>query len=251
MTAYEHGVPCWVDLGSPDVDASVAFYTGLFGWTATEASPEAGGYRMFLLRDRVVAGIGPQTAPGPPSWTTYFSVTSCDDVAGAVRDAGGTVMLDPFDVFDAGRMAVCADSQGAAFSLWEARSLPGSQLVNEPGAFCWNELYTRDPSNSLTFYAEVLGLGSVMSDENTQLLREGRPVAGMVFMEYDRFPQEVPSHWITYVAVDDCDATLARAEELGAVDVGDPIDGSVGRYAMVTDPQGAILSVIALASPGS
>lgn len=248
MTAYEHGVPCWVDLGTPDVDASVAFYSGLFGWTATSSAYDAGGYRMFVLGDKVVAGVGPQQAPGPPSWTTYFSVSSCDDVAGAVRDAGGTVMLDPLDVFDAGRMAVCADSQGAAFSLWEGRSLPGAQLVNEPGAFCWNELYTRDPSNSLTFYAEVLGLGSMMTDAYTELLLDGRSVAGMVYMDHDRFPPEVPSHWITYVAVDDCDAALARAEELGAVDVGDPVDAPVGRYGMVTDPQGAIVSVIALAS---
>ena len=251
MTAYEHGVPCWVDLGSHDIEASVDFYSGLFGWTATPPSEETGGYRMFQLGERIVAGIGPQQSPGPPSWTTYFAVTSCDDVAASVRDAGGTVMLDPFDVFEAGRMAVCADSQGAAFSLWEGRSLPGSQLVNEPGAFCWNELYTRDPSNSLTFYAEVLGLGSMMTDAYTELLLDGRSVAGMVYMDQDRFPPEVPSHWITYVAVADCDAALARAEELGAVDVGEPVDAPVGRYGMVTDPQGAIISVIALASPGS
>jgi predicted enzyme related to lactoylglutathione lyase len=253
MTAYEPGTPSWVDLGVADIDAAVSFYEQLFGWKATDPGPveETGGYRMFQIDGKPVAGIGPQQQPGAPFWTTYFSVASADETATAVHDAGGQVFVEPMDVLTAGRMAVAADSSGAAFSIWEPREHIGAVLVNEPGTLCWNELYTRDPSGSLTFYSEVFGLGSRSADgAHFELLRGSSTVAGVVFMDQDSFPPEVPSHWIAYFAVDDCDAALATAERLGALEVGEPADAPVGRYAMVTDPQGAIFSVIALSSPG-
>jgi uncharacterized protein len=249
MTEHAPGTPSWVDLGSPDIDGSVAFYEALLGWTATEPGPveETGGYRMFELRGRPVAGVGPQQAPGPPYWTTYFTVASADDTAAAVHDAGGTVMVEPMEILTAGRMAVCADSAGAPFSVWEPREHIGAGIVNEPSSICWNELYTRDADEAAAFYGEVLGLRLATSDAGTAFELDGRPVAGLVLMDdTERYPDGVPAHWIVYFAVADCDAALARAEELGALDTGDPTDSRYGRYAMVTDPQGAIFSVITL-----
>src|SRR3954454_17234711 len=113
---YEPGVPCWVDLGSPDPQGAADFYGALFGWEAPEGPEETGGYRIAMVRDRAVAGIGPAQNPGPPVWTTYVDVESADDATERVPAAGGQVIAPPIDVLDAGRMAVFVDPVGAFFS---------------------------------------------------------------------------------------------------------------------------------------
>ena len=113
---YEHGVPAWVDLGTPDIPKAIEFYSGLFGWQIEQGPAEAGGYSIALLRGRAVAGLGPQMNPGRPYWTTYVSVDSADDIVAKAKAAGGNVLMDPMDVMDAGRMAIFADPVGAVIS---------------------------------------------------------------------------------------------------------------------------------------
>jgi len=159
ITSYEPGTPSWVDLGSPDVEASAAFYAGLFGWEAhTSPDPEAGGYTMFVLDGHTVAGLGPLFDEGDrPSWTMYVAVADADATASSVAAAGGSVFVPPMDVLDAGRMAVCADDQGARFSIWQAGTHCGSTLANEPGTMCWTELAVPDSRQAIVFYGGLFG----------------------------------------------------------------------------------------------
>ena len=146
-TSYEPGTPSWVDLASPDLAASVAFYSSLFGWEAMDQGPEAGHYHMFELRAACRwPGRRPIMMEGqPPAWTTYISVERCRrQPSPRSRRPGASVFVEPMDVLDVGRMAVFADPTGAAAAVWQPRQHLGAGLVNEPGALVWNELTTRD-----------------------------------------------------------------------------------------------------------
>lgn len=257
--AYAPGTPSWVDLSSPDLDASAAFYGGLFGWQAVEPGPieQTGGYRMFQLRGKDVAGLGPVFGEGqPPAWATYISVDDVEAAARRVENAGGKVLSPPMDVMDVGRMAVFADDSGTVFSVWEAGSHPGARIVNEPGTLCWSELGRRDPEPARAFYGQVFGWvakvnpipGTATSSYTEFSLAEGQPpVAGMIQMN-EQWPQEIRPHWMTYFAVADCDATAARAVELGGAAPVPPFDMPIGRIAVLKDPHEAHFSIIALAS---
>lgn len=248
MTSYEPGTPSWVDLGTPDIPVARKFYTELFGWQIHDAGPDAGGYCMAYLRDKPVAGLGPQQNPGPPYWTTYISVADADATAAAVSAAGGQVFMPPMDVFTFGRMAVFADAGGAPFAVWQPGEHIGAGLTVEPGTLCWNELNTREPDKAKAFYAAVFGWGAGEqqgSPAYTEWTNNGRTVAGMITMD-ESWPPGVPSHWMTYFAVADADQSVARVTELGGQVRVPPTDIPPGRFAVVADPAGAVFSVIAL-----
>ena len=249
-TSYEPGTPSWVDLGSPDPAAAAAFYRGLFGWDITEPGPveETGGYMMASLRGKNVAGLGPQQNPdAPPYWTTYITVADVEKTAALASENGGAVLAEPFDVLDAGRMAVLLDSVGAAVSIWQPINHIGAQVVNEPGAFCWNELNVRDPDAAKAFYGALFGWEAVTDPAAAGAYFEwklgGKTIGGMLPMN-DEWPAEMPTHWMVYFATDDTDATAAKATELGGSVAVPPTDIAPGRFAVLHDPQGALFSVI-------
>lgn len=246
ITEYAPGTPSWADLGSPDIEASKAFYGALFGWEAADQGPEAGGYHIFMLRGQPVAGLGPAQNPGPPYWATYVAVADADATAAVVREAGGMAFLEPMDVLDAGRMAVFADPTGAPFSVWQPGAHKGSGLVNEPGSFTWNELNSRDPGAAAAFYARVFGWDGKPYEgpmEYTTFEIDGRPVAGMADMR-GRVPDEVPPHWLVYFAVAELDGATATVKEHGGSVLVGPMDiPDMGRFAVVADPQGAFFGV--------
>src|SRR5918994_6669950 len=159
FTSYAHGTPCWVDVTSPDLDGAIAFYTSIFGWdAATDPRPEARGYTMFSKKGKhVAAGSRPQGEGMPAHWTTYLASDDVDATARKVRDAGGTVMVDPFDVFDAGRMTVAQDPTGAVFAVWQAGAHIRAPLANEPGTLNWNQWQTHDPAGGGGVYHDVFG----------------------------------------------------------------------------------------------
>ncbi|HEY0410656.1 MAG TPA: VOC family protein [Candidatus Dormibacteraeota bacterium] len=246
-TSHAPGIPTWADVASPDIEASKAFYTALFGWEAqTAEAPEAGGYTMFSKNGSWVAGLGP-SGDRQPSWMTYVSTDDLDATTERVRAAGGTVMVEPMQVMTAGRMAVYQDPTGAAFSAWEPGDHIGAQLVNEPGTICWTELQTRDPEAAKAFYEAVFGWGSETATgpiPYTEWKQDGRSIGGMMPMG-DQFPAEVPSHWVVYLGAGDVDADTARAVELGGRVVVPPMDIQEGlRFSWVTDPQGAPLGLV-------
>jgi predicted enzyme related to lactoylglutathione lyase len=254
VTEYAPGTPSWVDLASPDPDGSARFYGALFGWDAAEAGPveETGGYRMLTLGGRNVAGLGPTQGEAQPGmWTTYVSTDDADAVAARVRDAGGRVMMDPFDVLGAGRMAVFVDTGGAFISVWQPQTHHGADVVNDPGAFCWNELATRDIDDAKRFYEAVFGwkgeTNAYGDTSYTEWKLGGRTIGGMIQMN-EQWPADVPPHWMVYFAVEDVDASAAQAQELGGKVAVPPTDTPAGRFAVLNDPHGAVFSIITLAA---
>jgi predicted enzyme related to lactoylglutathione lyase len=247
-TSHAPGIPSWVDLSTPDPEAAKKFYAALFGWEpVTVEAPEAGGYTMLHQRGKPVAGMAPG-GDGPPAWSTYVSTADADATAAKVRAAGGTVMLEPMQVMTAGRMAVFIDPTGAVFAVWQAGDHHGAGLVNEPGAPCWNELQTRDVVAAKRFYSAVFGWGSETHEgpmPYTEWKQDGRSIGGMMSMDAAGVPAAVPPHWLVYFGSADCDATTARAVELGATVIVPPMDIQDGlRFSVVADPQGAVFGVV-------
>ena len=257
MPEYAPGTPSWIDLSSPDPDASAAFYGTVMGWTTTEPAAETGGYRRFLQGDASIAGVMGHMQDGQPTvWSTYVSVADADATTAKVIAAGGSVIVEPMDVIDMGRMAVFADPSGAIFGIWQPWSFAGADLVNEPNSLCWNEVLTRDPEGAKAFYAAVFGWtagapgfeGAPDSYVVWQL--GGKEVGGMMELTDDFFPPEVPPHWGISFAVADCDATTDAARRAGATVTMEPMDMPIGRFSGLIDPQGATFSVMQLAQGG-
>lgn len=259
-SSYAPGTPSWIDLMTPDLDAAKAFYTGLFGWEAEDQFDGDGNriYTMFRLDGKDVAGageMGPEQRDSgmPPVWNTYISVEDVEATSARVESAGGQVMMPAMDVMESGRMAIFLDPAGAAFSAWQAREHIGAQLVNDPGAFCWNELQTREPEQAVDFYTEVFPWtvsASEMPDGDVyrEIQLDGRTIAGILTIG-DDFPPEVPNNWQTYFSVEDCQAALERVEELGGQVAMPPMELPVGTMAVVSDPQGGTFTIIELSSP--
>ena len=250
FTSYRHGTPCWVDVTTTDIEGTNAFYSGLFGWS-TEEMPNAGGYTMYSLRGKHVAAGSPPPPGGegvPPHWTTYLASDDADVTAEKVREAGGAVLMDPFDVFDSGRMTIAQDPTGAAFGIWQAGEHIGAELANEPGTLNWNQCQTDDPGRAAAFYADVFGYEVDEIDlgggEPFRVLKvDGRGVAGV----REHVPQmgNVPPHWSTVFQVADTDESVGKATELGGTVVMEPLDlPDIGRIAVLQDPVGAAFQVI-------
>jgi predicted enzyme related to lactoylglutathione lyase len=255
-TEYEPGTPCWIDLSTPDQVAAADFYGALFGWSVEEGeNPEAtGGYRVARKDGKGVGGVMKTMEEGqPPAWMTYISVSDVDETTAKAREAGGAVLAEPMTVLDYGRMAVVADPTGAVVGLWQPGTNRGAELVNEPGSMSWNELNTRDPDAAKAFYGAVFGwefedLEFEGMGPYVNVRRDGgdEAMAGMLDMNSRGIPDEVPSHWQVYFAVDDADETVGVAEENGGHLGFGPFDIPAGRFAIVSDPFGAHFAVIAL-----
>jgi predicted enzyme related to lactoylglutathione lyase len=252
-TSYEPGTPSWADLSTPDVDASATFYGGLFGWDVESAGPpeETGGYGFFVLRGKRIAGVGPLMEEGQPAvWSTYVSTDDADAVAARATEAGGAVIVEPMDVMDAGRMAFVMHPAGGAVGVWQPGRTIGAELVNEPGAMTWNELHTRDADRAKAFYSAVFGWAADDQEygEATYTVFQlgGRGVAGLS----PDLPADAPPFWLTYFEVGDCDATVAKAQELGGSATWPAMDmEGVGRFAGLADPNGTQFAVITSMQP--
>ncbi|RJQ67640.1 VOC family protein [Pseudonocardiaceae bacterium YIM PH 21723] len=254
---HVHGAPCWVDLGVPDIHQGLAFYQGLFGWDAPEIGPaEMGHYTMLTVDGRNVAALS-QNSPEettPPRWTTYLATDDLDDTLERVRKAGGEVVVDAMDVMTAGRMAIVNDPLGCVFGLWQAGEHIGYQLKGDPVSVVWTEHLSRDAERAREFYADILGVTSHrIPDEGIDYsiymptgLTDG---VGGIFDIKGHLPDSVPHHWATYFAVQDVDATVAKASELGATIIAPPFDTPYGRMAGIMDPAGAVFNVMVPAMP--
>lgn len=254
-TSYAEGTPSWVDLASADVDKSIAFYGALFGWEHAPAGPpeETGGYGMFTIDGKIVAGIGPlQDEQQPPVWSTYIAVDDADATVAKATAAGGQVAMGAIDVMQAGRMAFLVDPDGAFIGIWQAGSSIGAQIVNEPGTLGWNELQCRSKDAALPFYVSVFGhepeeMAGAFG-EYTVLKIGGDVVAGIVEIN-EMWPDDVPAHWHVYFVVADADAAAQRVKELGGEVHVDPFDvEGIGRMSVVSDANGTHFSVMQLAT---
>jgi uncharacterized protein len=269
------GVPCWVDASQPDPEAAVEFYSGLFGWEFEGVMQPGSEGKHFIARlrprsifelGRDVAAVGsiPESAPPRATWNTYVWVDSADETASKVRDAGGGVVIEPFDFMDASRIAVFTDPEGAAFCAWQAKEHKGARVVNDPGSLNFNGLNTRDVEGAKSFYGSVFGWQTIAMDGGVEMwtlagygdfledhhpgLREQMAGAGVPegFMDVvaQILPitddqQGTPAHWSVTFAVDDADATAAKATELGGKVIVPPFDAPWVRMTVIADPQGA------------
>jgi predicted enzyme related to lactoylglutathione lyase len=250
---YKAGTPCWVDLMVPDQQAALDFYRDLFGWQGEPGPPETGGYAVCTFKGLPVAGIGPTMDESTPTvWTTYISSDDADATVEAIGKAGGQVMMPPMDVMNLGRMLVAADPAGAVFGVWQPREFPGAQLVNEPGALAWNECNSRDAAASRAFYSEAFGVAMEKVPggmDYTMIQVGGRPVGGVNAMTEPGYPAEIPSHWLTYFAVDDTDSTVDAAVKRGGAVMTPAQDTPFGRMAVLRDPWGAVFAIMHLTNP--
>jgi predicted enzyme related to lactoylglutathione lyase len=265
---YIPGVPCWVDTSQPDPEAVLEFYSGLFGWKLENVMPPGSDGKYFIgrLRGGDVAAVGSIREGAPPmaTWNTYVWVESADETASKVHDAGGSVMREPFDIPGFGRMAVFTDPEGAAFCVWLAKEHKGARIVNEHGSLNFNGLNTRDVEGAKSFYGSVFGWqtltlarGAEMftlpgygdylerhhPDLRKRMAEAGAPegfedvVANITPITGDH--PDTPAHWSVTFAVDDADATAAKAAELGGKVVVPPFDAPWIRMTVIGDPQGA------------
>ncbi|MFC8661066.1 VOC family protein [Streptomyces sp. NPDC057199] len=239
------GGPCWTELGTSDLEAAKRFYADVFGWRPeTDPRAEAGRYTLAHLGDASVAALTPLFQESQPvAWNVSFAVPDTDATVRTVRDAGGAVVMEPMDVFDLGRFAVVADPGGAVFQLWQARSFAGAGLFNAPGALGWVELMTRTPGLVTAFYTTVFGWTVNASEHYTQWGIDGADFGGLVEMG-DKFPHEVPSHWLPYFAVEDVEATAEASTQAGGGVLMEPTSVPEGpRIAVLRDPQGAVFGI--------
>ncbi|MFJ4169700.1 VOC family protein [Paenarthrobacter sp. NPDC089714] len=253
ISKWPAGTPMWVDLSVDDVEAAKSFYSKLFGWDYLTGE---GDYLLAQIAGHAVAGLGPKLDPArPAAWTTYLASENVDATAELIKAAGGQLLVPPFDVMDSGRMAVAADSVGAAFGVWQAGNHIGAERFNEHGSLCWNELHTHDCASARAFYAEVFGFayhdvdGEDMVYSTCLRATDGREVAGM---HYDtELPETMPDYWLTWFASDDVAATACQAEQLGASLLMPVSSTPFGRMAIIEGLQGDVFGVIAVAPASS
>jgi hypothetical protein len=249
-----HGTVGWADVAVPDMDAGETFYCSLFGWESIEGDGgDAMPYRMFAVDGQVVAGMGllsqDQSEAGqPPVWSSYIVVDDADAVYARAVELGAMPVMEVMDILDAGRMFFMIDPVGAAIGVWQSGSHDGAAIFNVPNAMTWNELMCRDVDTARSFYADLLGWEMHTADFGgvayTMMQNRGRANAGL--MDMSAFmPDEIPSHWVTWFLVDDCDAVAAKASELGGAVLREPSDDGAGRSALVADPFGASFGIIA------
>jgi hypothetical protein len=269
---YPAGVPCWIDTNQPDPPAAVEFYCRLLGWEFADMMPPNSPAPYFVARVHglEVAAIG-SIARGDATratWNTYVWVENADETAQRVEQARGRVLVAPFDVPGAGRMAECVDPSGAGFRLWQAREHRGAQLVNAPGSWNWSNLKTSDADDAMRFYATVFGwefsevdfgagaswmvrvpgYGDFLEVRNPGI-RAQHAAAGAPPGFTDAVgwlqpgPPDAEAYWSVTLSVADADLVAARTAELGGTVVSAPVDVPYSRLVQITDPQGAALTL--------
>ena len=257
ITSHAQGAPSWVELDTTDEAGALAFYGALFAWEddPQEITPDW-YYHMQKVNGLEAAAIYRQSDEErdqgiPPHWKIYLTVENVDETVEKATQNGGTVLFGPMDVFEAGRMAMLQDRQGAAFAVWQPKAHLGARVKFEPGSIIWNELLTTGKEDALAFYESVVGLerGETMGPMDYTLVRAGgTEVAG--FMQMTPEMGEFPPHWSVYFAVADVDATVAQAQSLGGTVIVPAQDiPGVGRFAGLLDPQGAHFNIFKSTEP--
>jgi uncharacterized protein len=244
-TSYTPGTFSWAELATSDAEDAKRFYSAMFSWEYDD-SPVGDDmvYSMARREGKNVAAL--YQSDQPPHWNCYVTVDSADDAAKRAADAGGTVLQEPFDVMDVGRMAVIADPAGAPLCVWEPRRSIGAELVNTPGAMTWNDLVTNDPQRAAKFYGEVFGwaFNEIPDAGGYQVIQNGeRSNGGMMPIDPTGPNAETPPNWMPYFGHEDVERALGEAEALGGRVFAGPMHMPAGSIAVLGDPQDAVFAV--------
>jgi predicted enzyme related to lactoylglutathione lyase len=240
-TSHAPGTFSWVDLATSDADGAKVFYGGLLGWVFEDMPvPDSPPYSMARLGGRSVAALYPKRdEQAPPAWLSYVTVEDADAIAARAGELGGTVITEPFEVLQAGRMAVLQDPTGAVFAVWQPRETIGAELVNDPGALTMNQLNTPDPDAAQAFYGELFGwtFQQIAAGEQAfwGINNGDRLNGGMMSAQ--------PPHWLAYFTIADIDASAAKIGELGGRVLLGPVPIPAGRFVVAADPQGAVFAL--------
>jgi uncharacterized protein len=254
ITKHVETMFSYSDLQTTDLDGAKRFYTGLFGWDVDDQPMGEGQvYSMFKKNGKTTAAAALQQqqqidAGAPPAWNAYFTVYDLDNRTKEAEQAGGTIHAGPFDVFDSGRMSVISDPNGAFFCLWQPKKNIGAEVMGEPNTLTWTEVMASDLDKAKTFYTELFGWSAEPFGEDGSYVvykKDDQYVCGSMLP-----PGPMPSFWLIYFAVENADDAVAKARELGATIQREatPIP-TVGRFALITDPQGAGFGVLEPAPP--
>ncbi|WP_395576352.1 VOC family protein [Streptomyces sp. BK79] len=249
MAVQPEGAPCWADAMFGDLDGAKRFYGEVLGWTFGETASEFGGYTQCYANGKAVAAVVPPMPgqEGQSQWCLYFASADAEATARRVREAGGEVVMEPMRVGDFGTMCLARDPGGVMFGIWQGGTHEGFEAMAEPGAYCWAEVYTREPGASDAFFPAVFPYTAKQMEEEGVDFRlfdlDDRTVLGRMAVT-DDFPPAVRPYINVYFTVPDCDAAVARATELGGVLRFGPMGTPFGRFATLSDPQGADFSVI-------
>jgi hypothetical protein len=244
-TSHPRGTFSWAELATGDADAAKSFYATLFGWEYDDQPiPDAGVYSMAKRDGRQVAAVF--ASDEPPHWNCYVTVASVDAAAARAAELGGRTLAEPFDVLDAGRMAVIADPAGAGLCLWEPRASIGAALVNAPGAMTWNDLVTPDPDGAAAFYGALFGWTTQeipRSGGYRVISNDGRRNGGIMPIDAERMPADTPPHFMAYFGHEDVDRAVDEVPRLGGRVFNGPERMPNGSIAVLGDPQGAVFAV--------
>lgn len=251
---HPHGVFCWSELCTHSWAEGKAFYTELFEWGNDDQPIGDDLYYTMLQKqgDDVAAmyqmPVEQKVADVPSHWLAYIAVDDVDTLATKAKQLGAEVVAGPHDVMDAGRMVLLNEPGGALFALWQGNQHIGCQRLGELNTPYWHELASRNSAKSREFYCQLLGWESEIKPmegmDYTLFNIAGKPVAGMIEMT-EEWPADIPAHWMIYFAVSHCDDSAKKAQQLGGEVCVPPTDiPEVGRFSVITDPQGAVFSIM-------
>ncbi|MEU2389133.1 VOC family protein [Streptomyces sp. NPDC007369] len=257
MAEFSEGAPCWVDAMFKDVEGAKAFYGEVLGWTFGEASGEYGNYMQAYSDGKAVAAVVPPMpgADAPSQWCLYFASPDAAATAEKIKAAGGEVMMGPMQVGTFGTMVIAQEPSGAVFGIWQPGDHKGFEKMGEPGSYAWAEVFTRDVGKVDSFLPRVFPYGAQQMEPGDSPEAAGmdfrvfsaggpdKPVLGRMLMGGE-FPPEIPSYIQVYFGVPDCDEAVAKAKKLGGALHFGPMDSPFGRFAALTDQQGAAFAVI-------
>ncbi|GAA3727621.1 VOC family protein [Salinactinospora qingdaonensis] len=244
------GRPVWADLPTPDLEAAQWFYGELFGWQAEPGGPEVSGRIVFTLGGRSVATAGPTHSDRTPRlWRVYIGTNDVTTAVERIRANGGQVLRGPMNAMDGGRVAVCSDSSGAVFGLWQPRSGRQPKRRTGPGVLAWHELATSAPKEAERFYGEVFNWELTPNPRAPEVhfgwRLEGEQIAGLTpVTETDIWPLQSSPHWLVSFSTSDCEAVAARALELGGQVPIAPTELGPYRFAVLTDSQYIAFGII-------
>ena len=149
------GAFSWNELLTTDEAAAAKFYGAVFGWKP-EDFPHAGTkYTLFQNGGQTVGGMMKRpNEQCPPNWMGYVTVANADETARKISEAGGKLLLEPFDVPTVGRIAVLQDPQGAALGIFQPLKNAAPCAKNR---IVWCDIPVSNLDRAVRFYSAVLG----------------------------------------------------------------------------------------------